>query len=222
MKSFQDIFERAAKRHGGEKSLEKKLSKPLSPAKLRSIPDDRWLSEFSKSVFQAGFVWRVVENKWPDFESIFNHFDLVHCAYLSDEDLEALTANERVIRHLKKLQSIRANANFLLEKTEEFGGVGKFITSFGAEDYCQLLFELKSHGSRLGGTSAQYCLRRLGVDSYILTQDVIRALQQANIITKHANSKRDLLNVQAAFNYWRQESGLSLTELSRILALSVD
>lgn len=222
MQSFDEIFTLAANRHGGPKSLEKKLSVPLPVSKLKSIPDDRWLSCISKSIFQAGFVWRVVENKWPDFETVFENFDLVHCAYLSDEEIEALTNDTRVIRHLKKLQSVRANATYLLEKTSEFSGVGNFITSFGAENYCELLLELKRNATRLGGTSAQYFLRRMGVDSFILSRDVVKALQRAKIITKASSSKRDLQNIQTAFNYWHEQSGRSLTEMSRLLAMSVD
>ena len=222
MQSFDEIFTLAANRHAGPKVLEKKLSTPLPVSKLKSIPDDRWLSSVSKSIFQAGFVWRVVENKWPDFEKVFENFDLVHCAYLSDEEIEALTNDTRVIRHLKKLQSVRANATYLLEKTSEFSGVGNFITSFGAENYSELLLELKKNASRLGGTSAQYFLRRMGVDSFILSRDVVKALQRARIISKASTSKRDLRNIQTAFNYWCEQSGRSLTEMSRLLAMSVD
>ena len=222
MQSFEEIHALAAKRHGGSKALAAKINKPASKAKLSKIHDHRWLSNFSKSVFQAGFVWRVVENKWADFETVFEQFDLVHCAYLSDEAIEALTNDTRVIRHLKKLHSVRANASYLLEKSQEHQGVGRFITSFGPENYAGLLMELKKNASRLGGTSAQYGLRRMGVDSFVLSNDVLRALQRAKIITKTASSKRDLSNVQTAFNYWREESGRSLTEISRTLAMSTD
>ncbi|MEM7465731.1 MAG: DNA-3-methyladenine glycosylase I [Pseudomonadota bacterium] len=222
MKSFQAIYDRAAKRQGGEESLKKKWPKPLSAKKLQSISDDRWLSDMSRSVFQAGFNWRVVDNKWPDFETVFENFDLVHCAYLSDEDIEGLTNDKRVIRHLTKLQSVRANATYLLEQSSEHGGVGTFITQFGPERYAELLIELKKNASRMGGTSAQYCLRRIGLDSFVLSRDVVKALQQAKIVEKSASSKRDLMNIQSAFNHWREQTGLSMSAISRTLAMSVD
>lgn len=222
MRTFDKIFELAASRHEGAAALERKLSKPLTDKQLNKLPDDRWLSGMTKSIFQAGFVWRVVENKWTDFEEVFHTFDLVHCAYLSDEDIERLTNDKRVIRHLKKLQSVRTNANYLLEIAQQHGSVAKFITSFGAENYNGLLQELKKNASRLGGMSAQYFLRRIGVDAYILSQDVVKSLIRENIVEKQPTSQRDLSNVQAAFNYWRRESGRSLTEISRILAMSTD
>ena len=222
VQSLEEITAIAAGRHGGRKAFEKKLSKPLSKKKLKAVTDDRWLSGISMSIFQAGFVWRVVENKWADFEDIFRGFDLVHCAFLSDEEIEKLTNEPRVIRHLKKLHSIRYNASYLLEKSEEFGSVSEFMLSYSADNYVELLFELKANASRLGGMSAQYFLRRIGVDSFILSRDVIKALVRAQILARATNSKRDLLNVQTAFNYWQEESGRSLTEISRILAMSVD
>lgn len=222
VQSLEEIFALAASRHGGPKALEKKLSKPLTKKKLKAVPDHRWLSGISMSIFQAGFVWRVVEHKWADFEDIFQGFDLVHCAFLSDEEIEKLTNEPRVIRHLKKLHAIRYNANYLLEKSETFGSVSDFVLTFPPDKYIELLFELKANASRLGGMSAQYFLRKLGVDAFILSRDVVKALTRAQIITKTPTSKRDLINVQTAFNYWHGESGRSLTEISRILAMSID
>lgn len=222
MQSFEEIFARAASRHEGAQALDNLLSKPLSKKKISAISDDRWLSGMTMSIFQAGFVWRVVENKWHDFETVFESFDLVHCAYLSDENIESLTNDKRVIRHLKKLQAIRHNATYLLEKAETFGSVGNFIIQYPPEEYIALLLELKTNASRLGGMSAQYFLRRIGVDSFILSRDVVKALVRAKLVAKTPTSKRDLLNVQNAFNHWREQSRRSLTEISRVLAMSVD
>ncbi|MEQ9363613.1 MAG: DNA-3-methyladenine glycosylase I, partial [Leptospirales bacterium] len=67
MESFEKIFARAAKRHGGPDAFEKKLRSSLTPtlkpARLATIPDDRFLSQMAKRVFCAGFVWKVVEDK---------------------------------------------------------------------------------------------------------------------------------------------------------------
>jgi hypothetical protein len=41
-------------------------------------------------------------------------------------------------------------------------------------------------------------------------------------VDKTPGSKRELAAVQQAFNSWAAESGRSLTEISRILALSID
>lgn len=69
---FAAIYHRAAERKGGEGRLESMLSSPSSQQELADITDDRYLSAFTKKVFQSGFVWRVVENKWPNFERLFS------------------------------------------------------------------------------------------------------------------------------------------------------
>lgn len=71
MNSFSKLYERAVAKKGGEAALEALISKPESKAALARIPDDRWLSGMAKSVFQAGFNWQVVENKWPDIEAAY-------------------------------------------------------------------------------------------------------------------------------------------------------
>ena len=52
-------------------------------------------------------------------------------------------------------------------------------------------------------------------------QDVVSALIGAGVVDKEPTSKRDLLAMQEAFNTWREQSGRSARELSRLLALSV-
>ena len=55
----------------------------------------------------------------------------------------------------------------------------------------------------------------------MLSADVVKALMLAKIVDKAPTSKSALRATQDAFNTWHAESGRSMTELSRILALSV-
>lgn len=222
MRNFDALFELAAARKGGIDALGNLLSRPKPPALLRKISDDRWLSEMTKSVFQAGFVWRIVEHKWSDFERVFNGFDLHRVAYLSDEEIEYLLQDSSIIRHHTKLLAARENAAFLLEIVKEFGSVGKYFADYPSSKYVDLLIELKKRASRMGGTSAQYFLRRMGKDSFLLTRDVVRALVREKVIDKNATSQRDLQAAQCAFNTWCEQGKRSLTEVSRILAMGIE
>ncbi len=76
MRTFDEIFEISAKRHGGMDELNSKLGAPKSTDELVAIPDDRWLSQMTRCIFQAGFNWKVVENMWPGFEEVFHGFDI--------------------------------------------------------------------------------------------------------------------------------------------------
>ena len=52
----------------------------------------------TKCIFRSGFVWKIVENKWPHFEAAFHGFDVTRCAMLSDEELEAPPPAEPVLQ----------------------------------------------------------------------------------------------------------------------------
>ena len=222
MRHFDEIHAVALNRKGGAKALEKLLRKPKSAAALRKIPDDRWLSSMTKNVFRAGFVWRVVEHKWAEFERVFGRFDVHGVAYLSDEAIEAMLEDPAIIRHRRKLLAARENAAFLLELAAEHGTAATYFANFPREDFVDLLDDLKKRACRMGGTSAQYFLREMGKDSFILSRDVVAALKREKVIDSAANSKRDRRAVQDAFNLWCEQSGRSLTEISRILAMSIE
>lgn len=222
MRNFDEIYELAATRKGGAKELEKLLPKPKSRATLRKIPDHRWLSEITKNVFRAGFVWRIVEHKWSDFERVFDGFDPYSVAYLSDDAIEDLMEDASIIRHHTKLLAARSNAAFILELAEEHGSAAKYFADYPADNYVELLIDLKKRASRLGGTSAQYFLRSMGKDAFILSRDVVRALAREKVIDSAASSQRDLRASQRAFNIWCEQGGRSLSEVSRILAMGIE
>ena len=222
--SFSEIYDRAAKRHGGKKALEAKLaeSEPLSKAKLEAIPDDRWLSAMTRRIFQAGFNWSVIDNKWDGFETAFDNFDVGRWAMAPDEDLDALARDERIVRNPQKIRTVRENAAFIAVLAKEYGSAGKAFGGWPAEDFAGLLDLMKAKGSRLGGTTAQYFLRGMGVPSYVLSAHVVAALIEAGVIDKAPTSKKAMAAVQDAFNQWMAESGRSLTAISRTLAMSTD
>ena len=221
MKSFAALYEQAAKRKGGSKALEALLPSPLVKSKLAKIPDDRWLSMMSKCVFQAGFNWQVVENKWPGIEEVFAGFDPRRWRLMSDEDLDRLLKDKRIIRNAAKILAVRDNATLLCDLAEEHGSAARFFAAWPAEDYAGLLLLLKKRAARLGGNSAQYFLRAMGKDAYILSRDVVAALRREGVVNSEPKSQRDMKLVQAAFNQWQRESCRPLTQISKVLAFTV-
>ncbi|MEM8814490.1 MAG: DNA-3-methyladenine glycosylase I [Pseudomonadota bacterium] len=221
MTPFDKLHQLAASRKGGAAKLNKLIGKPKSKAALAKIPDDRWLSEMAKAVFRAGFNWTVVENKWPDIEAAFEGFEPRQIAAYSDEELEQLLKDPRVIRQWRKLKAIRANANYVCELAEEHGSAARYFAHYPSNDYIGLLDDLKKRGSYLGGTTAQYFLRMMGRDSFILSNDVIAALEREKAFAGSPTSKSSLRSIQAAFNFWVDDGGKSLTRVSRILAFTV-
>jgi len=221
VRRFKEIHAIAAERKGGKDALETFLERPIPSSRLANLPDDRWLSRMTKCVFQAGFNWKVVESMWPGFEEAFEGFDLGRCAMLNDDDFARLVADTRIVRHGTKIRSVQHNAMFVAELAREHGGAGKAFGCWPPSDYVGLLALLKKRGSRLGGNTGQYFLRFMGVDSFILSRDVIARLIAEGIVDKAPSSQKAMTAVQEAFNAWRAESSRSLTEISRVLAMSI-
>ncbi len=220
MRPFDEIFAIAARRKGGAEALNARLSQPLTATQLAAIPEDRWLATMTRCVFQAGFNWKVVENKWDGFEAAFHGFDPGRCAFMEGDAFDALLANPAIIRNGAKLATVRENAAFIMDLRDQ-GGVGKVLGEWPSTDFIGLLDMLKTRGSRLGGATGQYAMRFIGRDSFRLGADVTARLIAEGVIDKPASSKTALRAVQAAFNTWMEQSGRSLTEISQVLAMSL-
>ncbi len=220
MRSFEEIYDIAAKRKGGAEALEALIDKPKSAKALAAIPEDRWLAEISKYIFRTGLAWQVIENKWDGFEAAFDGFDIGRCAMMDDEKFDSLITDTRIVRSGPKIASVRDNAAFFLELRAE-GGVGQVLGGWPSSDFVGLLDMLKKRGSRLGGQTGAYGMRMLGRDSFIMSQDVVARLVAEGVIDKAPTSKAAMRAVQDAFNSWSEQSSRSLTEISRVLAMSV-
>jgi len=221
LQKFATIYKRAAQRKGGADALEALLPKTKSAAQLKRARDDRYLAEMTKCVFRSGFVWQIIENKWPGFETAFNGFDTTACAMLSDEDLERLSADARIVRNAAKIASVRLNAAFIGELKASHGGCGAYLAGWPVEDIVGLWQDLKQRGGRLGGNTGPFFLRFVGKDTFMLSADVVNALIAQKVVDKAPTGRRALATVQDAFNTWRAESGRTLAEISRTLACSV-
>ncbi len=221
MRSFDDI-RLLAEAHKGKEFISEHLIDPKNLAEISEIEDDRWLSALTKCIFQAGFNWKIIENKWPAFEDGFFGFDLHRCAMMSDDDIDQLMSEKKVVANYVKIKAVRENAQYLLSLADEYGSVGSCFSGWKSQDYGRNVLEMRKAGSRLGGNTGLIFLRRMGVDAFIFSDDVVKALAREDIIDKAPTSKKAMDTVQQALDQWQDESGLALNHLSQILAWSVD
>lgn len=221
---FATILHRAANRHGGEDALRAKLlvHGPQYASGLIPKTDDRWLAEFTKRVFQAGFSWKVIEAKWQGFEDAFWNFKISKCSNIDMDDMERLTSDKGIVRNPIKIKTVAPNARMIAAMTEQSGSADAFIRNWPRDDYIGLFEYLQKHGSHLGMNTVGHALRFSGVPSFMLSSDVSAALIHAGVIEKPATSKAARRAVQTAFNAWVDESGEDITFISRVLALSID
>ena len=222
MASFKTIRARAAKRKGGEAALASLLPKVTTAKTLAKLTDDRVLAEMAKRVFSAGFVWSVIEKKWPGFEAAFLGFDPKRLCFEPDEFWEKLASDARIVRNPQKIKAVRENAKFVTDIAREHGSFGKFLAEWPAGDQIGLLELMGKRGARLGGRTGQYLLRFIGKDCFVTSPDMVACLRDAGLdIAESPTSKKDLKKIQEQFNAWAKETGLPLIHLSRICAMSI-
>ncbi|MFT6039124.1 MAG: 3-methyladenine DNA glycosylase Tag [Candidatus Azotimanducaceae bacterium] len=221
MLTYNNILDIACRRKGSEAQVEALLSPPRSNDQLTLLADGRYLSAFSKKVFQSGFVWRVVEAKWDNFENLFWEFDVDKLLLMPDEMLDQRALDKRIIRNQKKVWAIRENAMMIdITRRHEQCSFAEFIATWPVNDITGLWLYLKKHGCRLGGNTGPYALRTLGKDTFLFTRDVEGYLREHEIVETGINTRSALTNAQRFFNDLQQTSGRSLTELSQLVSLS--
>lgn len=222
MRTYEEILDLAADRKGGRAAVLAEMPPVLDADALAAIPDDRWLAQMARGIFQAGISWQVVENKWPGIEEAFHGFDVGRAAMMSEDWFDDLLADPRIVRSPPKVQAIQQNAVFIQEVAAEAGSFGRKVGDWPAEDFAGLLDWMKTNGARLGGATGAYTLRFLGKESFILSPSVVARLVAEGVVDKAPSSKKAMQAVQAAFNTWKDQSGENLTVISRVLAQSVD
>jgi 3-methyladenine DNA glycosylase Tag len=143
--SFNTLFQRAADRKGGVPILEALLGKRLLGKKLvddsaaqqsiAALGDHRVLAAFTKQIFKSGFVWRVVENKWPDFEDHFFNFNIEKILMMPEEMLERKAADPKIIRNFNKVKTIQANAQMIFDTCmDNDTSFAQFIADWPSDD----------------------------------------------------------------------------------------
>jgi 3-methyladenine DNA glycosylase Tag len=217
---FAPILDAARARHGA--ALEARLPQPRTAAELKSFGDDRYLSQMSLRVFRAGLKHSLVDAKWPAFEEAFSGFEPRRVRAMSDEALEALLADKRLIRHWGKLKAVRDNAAAMLAIAAEHGSFGAWLADWPGTDIVGLWEALARRFSQMGGNSGPSFLRMVGKDTFVLTHSVVAALVDWGAVAAPPKNRGDRAAVQAAFNAWAAETGRPLSQLSLILAGSVE
>ena len=222
MEKFHNIYQRALERKQGERQLLALTSKPLSVEQLMLLSDDQWLEEFTRKIFQSGFYWSVINKKWPGFQEVFWEFNVEKLLMMPPELLEQKASDERIVRNYNKVKTVPVNAAMIhftaKEQAEDFVSL---VSHWPGNDIIGLWAWLKRHGARLGGNTGAYALRAMGKDTFILSRDIEAYLRAHQIIDGGIQSKKSLTAIQQFFNQMQEQSGLSLQEISQIIAYSM-
>ncbi len=121
----------AAADQAARRTRARSLAAPF--AKLRDrAPDDPafFLEHLSRSVFEAGISWRVVEAKWDGIREAFHGFDPARVAAMPPAEIAAVENDSRVIRNKAKIRATVENAREVLAILDQYGSIRGYLASF--------------------------------------------------------------------------------------------
>ncbi len=124
--------------------------------------DAAYLEEMTKAVFRSGFSWKVVEDKWPNFEAAFDGFDVGKVAEYDERDVDRLLADAGIVRNGRKIEATIHNARAMGALAQEFGSFQKYLRSMDEQDYDATAKDMKDRFSYLGKTGTYTFLWGVG------------------------------------------------------------
>lgn len=127
--------------------------------------DAGYLEMMTKVIFMGGLNRQVVEGKWDGFLDAFHNFDPQTVADFTEEDVERLLENERIIRYQAKIQAVVDNAGRMVEIAAEHGAFGEWLRSQVQEEGAdQTAKELAKQFKYVSEESASRYLYAVGED----------------------------------------------------------
>jgi 3-methyladenine DNA glycosylase Tag len=132
------------------------------PKQINPTKSAEYLEVLSKAVFESGMSWKIIEAKWPGFKEAFYAFDPARLANLSPDEIDALTADTRIIRNRRKIDATVHNAQAMLTIEQEFGSVKKYLQSLGG--FTAQAADIKKRFKHIGDFGVFYFLYVVGED----------------------------------------------------------
>jgi DNA-3-methyladenine glycosylase I len=122
------------------------------PPREKPADDNGYFEELTKAIFQAGFSWRVIRDKWPYFQKAFDGFDIALVAGYGEPDLERLAADPGIVRNRRKIEATVHNARVMWDLIQEYGSFYAYLRSLDGLDYAGRRRELSQRFHNLGST----------------------------------------------------------------------
>ncbi|MCL7454654.1 MAG: DNA-3-methyladenine glycosylase I [Anaerolineae bacterium] len=122
------------------------------PPRKRPADDSGYFEELTRAIFQAGFSWDVIRDKWSGFQTAFDGFDLDTVASYGPPDVERLAADTGIVRNRRKIEATIQNARTMCDLVQEHGSFHAYLRSLDDLDYASRRKELSRRFKNLGPT----------------------------------------------------------------------
>jgi len=138
------------------------MADPIIPPREVPQNDAGYFEKITQAVFQAGFSWEVVRNKWPNFQQAFANFDLDIVANFTEEDVERLLEDKGIVRNGRKIEATIKNARTCQQLIAEHGSFKEYLSSLDDPDYNQRAKNLSKQFKFMGAMGAYFFFWSVG------------------------------------------------------------
>ena len=143
--------------------------------------DDKYLYEMLiLELFQAGLSWECVLNKRDDFRKAFDNFDIDKVYEYTEEKVQELLKNEKIIRNKLKINAAINNSKIFKEIQNECGTFYEYIKAFSNGE---ILYEINKTKNELSDKISKD-LQRRGM-KFVGSTIIYSYLQAIGVIYSH-------------------------------------
>ena len=122
------------------------------PPQERPADDAGYLEQLTKAIFRSGFSWKVIRDKWPNFQRVFDNFDVERVAAYGDREVDRLLGDSGIVRNGRKIEATIRNAGIMSQLSAEYGSFHAYLRSLDGLDYADRRKELARRFDHLGPT----------------------------------------------------------------------
>ena len=115
--------------------------------------------------------------------------------------------DSRIIRHWRKILATRTNAIAMTEIATEHGSFADWLVAWPVEDTVGLWEVLQKRFSQLGGMSGPMFLRWVGKDTFMLSPDVVCALNDLGIARVNSKARGIVAQHRMLLTFGERKAG---------------
>ena len=125
--------------------------------------DSAYLENLTRCIFQAGLSWRTIADKWSNFMTSFDGFDVEKVASYGEEDVERLLEDHGIVRNRRKIMAAIENAREFRRIAEEHGSFKDWLDGLDkSNNYDSVEEQLSARMKHVGRSTAHIFLYTVG------------------------------------------------------------
>jgi DNA-3-methyladenine glycosylase I len=125
--------------------------------------DDAYFENMTRVIFLAGLSWKMIEEKWSNFEKAFKNFSIDEVARFGESDKKRLMGDSRIVRNQAKIVAAINNAKQFQNVRKEYESFQSYLDRLDkSNNYGSVIKELDKKFNRMGPSSARIFLYSVG------------------------------------------------------------